>query len=112
NVLIHLRQNFIGNLLDFLADWSVAAHDIEILPVQMKIVPHELCERFNLKIIFRAHNCVYVETKSSFEFIFQRIKPVDAIECLFPMSRHAANAIMSLTLSIKRDVQVQIQTTV
>ena len=108
NIGVHRRQRLRRHLFDFVADRRFAAHDVEILAVEAKVSPHEFAQLFNLGVVVSAHHRVYVESQAVFEFIFQRIKRLDAGERFLPVAGNAADAIVSLAIAVQRDIQIEI----
>src|SRR5882724_10135589 len=58
HIRIHRRQRTGWHLLDLIADQRLAAHYVEVLAVELKILPHELAEFFYLPVVVGAYDRV------------------------------------------------------
>ena len=54
DVRINFRQNFLRHLLYSLADQGLAPHNVEVMPVESKTIPHKLCECLDLLVVLGA----------------------------------------------------------
>src|SRR6185503_17873762 len=108
NVCIHRRQHFLRHLLDGFANQRFATNNVEVLPVEPIVLPHELRKHLDLGVVFRAHDRIYVQTKTICVLFLQRIKRLDTVERLLPIAWNAADSIVSLPITVESDVQVEI----
>jgi hypothetical protein len=72
-------------------------------------MPHELAQFLDLVVIISAHDGIHIEPEAIRKFCFERVKRADAVESFLPISRHTADLIVSFTITIERDVQVEIE---
>src|SRR6266511_3505916 len=109
NVLVHGRKHCGGHLLDLVANQSLPANYIEILAVELKVLPHKLAQLPNLGVVVGADDGVYVESKTIPILRFKRIKRLDAIEGLLPIAGDTADFVVRFSVAVERDVEIKIE---